>query len=111
MEKIISSGEFVNHPKFQGVYLKHFFSSADNDRLNNMEVKIDPGCQISPHQHDDSTEFFYVLEGEGEFLIDGKWSPVKKGYALVAPLGEQHGFKNSKDVPLMLFSTFSPSIR
>ena len=110
-DKILGTGEFVNHPKEKGVYLKHFFSSADNDRLNNLEVKIEPGCQISQHVHDNSSEFYYVVDGSGEFFIDGQWKSVKKGDAMKAPTGEEHGLKNTGNELLVLLSTFSPPIR
>ncbi|MBF0549667.1 MAG: cupin domain-containing protein [Deltaproteobacteria bacterium] len=109
--KIITTGEFVNHPHNEGVYLKHFFGRADNDRLNNVEVKIEPGCRIAPHVHDNSTEFFYIVSGVGEFLIDGQWSAIKPGDAMIAPQGEEHGLINTELEPLVIFSTFSPPIR
>lgn len=110
-DKIKTTEEYANHPKDKGVYLKHFFCSSDNDRVNNLEVKIEPGCQISPHVHENSNEFYYVVGGEGEFLINGQWTPVKMGYALKAPMGEEHGLRNKGEEPFILFSTFSPPIR
>ena len=110
-DKVLSNVESVNHPKESGVHMKHFFSSADNDRLNNLEVTIDPGCQISPHVHDNASEFYYVVEGAGEFLIDGQWTPVAEGNAMKAPLGEEHGLKNTGSTAFILLSTFSPPTR
>ncbi len=48
------------------------FSDIDDHRLNNLEVTILPGFQISPHIHADSTEFYYVVTGTGKFLVDGE---------------------------------------
>ena len=48
--------------------MKHFFSSQENDRLNNLEVRIIPNYIIAPHVRENSSEFFYVVDGEGEFL-------------------------------------------
>jgi len=108
---MINSGELVKHPKEKGVYMKHFFSSADNDRLNNLEVTIEAGCEISPHIHDNSSEFYYVVSGFGEFMTDGKWHPFKVGDALKAPSGMEHAIKNTSTERVVLFSTFSPAIR
>lgn len=102
---------FVKHPTQEGVFMKHFFCKEDNDRLNNVEVNIVPGFQIAPHTHDDSTEFFYVVSGEGEFLDDSKWLCIKKGDAFKAPQGMTHSLKNTGNEMLILFSTFSPAIR
>ncbi|MCL1879044.1 MAG: cupin domain-containing protein [Actinomycetia bacterium] len=91
--------------------MKHFFCKEDNDRLNNVEIHIVPGYQIAPHSHDDSSEFFYVVSGCGEFLDDGEWRPITKGDAFKAPQGVTHAIKNTGTEALVLFSTFSPAIR
>jgi len=102
---------FTKHPTQEGVFLKHFFSGEDNGRLNNMEVHIVPGYQITPHSHENSSEFFYVVSGAGEFLDDTEWKPIKKGDAFKAPQGMTHSIKNTGNDALVLFSTFSPAIR
>ncbi|MDR3258968.1 MAG: cupin domain-containing protein [Fusobacteriaceae bacterium] len=108
---IIEAAKYVNHPSFNGVFTKHFFSSEDNDRLNNVEVVIMPNFEITPHIHETAIEFFYVVEGEGEFLDNTEWRKIEKGVAFKAPIGMTHGIKNTGKKPLVLFSTFSPSIR
>lgn len=102
---------FVKHPTQEGVFMKHFFCKEDNDRLNNVEVNIVPGFQIAPHTHADSTEFFYVVSGQGEFLDDNEWQCIKKGDAFKAPQGMNHSLKNTGNEMLILFSTFSPATR
>lgn len=111
MSNILLKSEYINHPKDKGVYLKHFFSSEDNDRLNNLEVRIDPGFEISAHIHENSTEFFYIVEGTGAFLEEGVWKPIQKGNAMKAPTGTKHGIRNTGTVPLLLLATFSPYTR
>jgi mannose-6-phosphate isomerase-like protein (cupin superfamily) len=102
---------FIKHPTQEGVFVKHFFGKDDNDRLNNLEVLVVPDFQITPHIHEDSTEFFYVVSGVGEFLDDTEWKPIKKGDSFKAPQGMTHGIKNTGNKALVLFSTFSPAIR
>jgi mannose-6-phosphate isomerase-like protein (cupin superfamily) len=102
---------FVKHPTQEGVFMKHFFSKDDNGRLNNLEVNIVPGYQIAPHTHEESSEFFYVVRGQGEFLDDTEWNPISAGDAFKAPLGMTHAIKNTGNETLVLFSTFSPAIR
>jgi len=103
--------ELTKHPKYEGVFMKHFFCKDDNDRLNNFEINIEPGFQIAPHIHDSSSEFFYVVSGQGEFLDDTEWVAIKKGYAFKAPTNMTHAIKNTGSETLVLFSTFSPAIR
>lgn len=111
MSNIIKDAEFVKHPTQEGVFMKHFFSSKDNECLNNLEVMIIPGFEIAPHVHADSSEFFYVVSGEGEFYENGEWNKFKKGYAFKAPKGMEHGIKNVGTDVLVIFSTFSPATR
>jgi len=112
MEKnILNDATFIKHPTQEGVFMKHLFSSADNDRLNNLEVRIVPGYMIEPHVHDNSSEFYYVAEGKGEFLDGDEWKEISKGDAFKAPKGMQHGVKNTGKEMLVLFSTFSPPIK
>ena len=112
MGNIKSDCEFVKNPNHEGVFMKHFFSKSEtNDRLNNFEVNIVPGFQIAPHTHDNAGEYFYVVDGSGEFLDNTEWVPITKGDAFQAPAGMSHGIKNTGRSTLVLFSTFSPPIR
>jgi quercetin dioxygenase-like cupin family protein len=44
-----------------------------------------------PHYHKIATELYYVLEGEGTVLLDGKRESVKKGSLVHIPPGVVHG--------------------
>ena len=44
-----------------------------------------PGPPV--HVHPNSEESFDVLEGELEFLVDGKWSTVGAGGSVTVPAG------------------------
>lgn len=111
MSKNVILSDYDKHPSQKGIYMKHFFSSEDNDRLNNLEVRIEAGCEISPHTHDNSNEFYYVVSGSGMFLIENEWVHIRAGEAMKAPMNVEHGFKNNTSEPLILFSTFSPPIK
>lgn len=45
---IIKDVVFTKHPTPESVFTKHFFSSQENDRLNNLEVRIIPNFMIEP---------------------------------------------------------------
>ncbi len=107
---VIKDTDFIDHPKDKGVFMKILFTSKQNDRLTNGEIKINPDSQVSLHTHDNTSEFYYIVEGVGEFHINGECNPVKKGDALMCPMGTEHGFKNTGREPLILFVTFSPAV-
>jgi mannose-6-phosphate isomerase-like protein (cupin superfamily) len=111
LENLIQDVKYVKNTAHEGVFMRNFFSREDNDRINNSEVCIMPGFQIAPHIHEDSTEFFYVVSGMGEFLDSSEWKPIKKGDAFKAPQGMTHGIKNAGSELLVILATFSPPIR
>jgi mannose-6-phosphate isomerase-like protein (cupin superfamily) len=44
-----------------------------------------------PHYHKRSTELYYVLEGSGSVLLDGREQPVSRGSLIQIPPGVVHG--------------------
>jgi mannose-6-phosphate isomerase-like protein (cupin superfamily) len=102
----------IEHPENVGVFMKYFFQSADTGKLlNNLEVTISSGAQIAPHSHESSTEYFYVVSGEGKFLDNTEWRHIVKGDAFRAPKGMTHSIRNDSNEVLILFSTFAPPIK
>lgn len=51
-----------------------------------------------PHYHKRATELYYVLEGEGTVVLDGKEQPVRKGSIVHIPPGVIHGSKGKMRV-------------
>ncbi|WP_298834844.1 cupin domain-containing protein, partial [uncultured Campylobacter sp.] len=52
-------------------------------------IEVDGGEEISSHKSDGDA-FVYVLEGEGDFTIDGQKHRVKAGQSIVMPAGLPH---------------------
>ena len=69
------------------------------------EVTTRPGTALPPHVHHREDESFYVLEGEYEFLVDGRTFKVEAGSLLYVPRGALHAHKNvGKGVGRMLLT-------
>ncbi len=69
------------------------------------EVTTRPGTGPPPHVHHREDESFYVLEGEYEFLVDGRTFKVEAGSLLYVPRGALHAHKNvGKGVGRMLLT-------
>lgn len=62
---------------------------AQNPALNMTLFAFDGGEEISSHKSDGDA-FVYVLEGEGDFTIDGQKYRVKAGQSIVMPAGLPH---------------------
>ena len=70
---------------------------------------IFPGGEASPlHLHSDSAEFFYILEGEVSFYLDGRWFDAEPGAFIAVPRGARHGFRVSSQKARLL-AMFSPA--
>lgn len=60
-----------------------------------VRAELDPGSMAGRHTHP-GDEISYVLEGEGELLIDGEPPrTVRAGEAFVIPAGKVHDARNS----------------
>lgn len=69
-------------------------------------VEIDAGALAGRHTHP-GDEISYVMEGEGELMIDGE-APrkVKAGESFVIPAGKIHAAKNTGTVPMKLVGVY-----
>lgn len=68
-----------------------------------------PGEGPPPHYHLNEDEWFFPLEGEVEFLIDGEWRAVALGTAVFIPRGTVHTFRNSGAQPLKMLVQTTPA--
>jgi mannose-6-phosphate isomerase-like protein (cupin superfamily) len=83
----------------------HVYYKGETDQLRLLEtlrVRVNPGYSPPPpHQHPEE-EILLVVEGEGEFLLDGQASPCAAGTMLYAAPGHSHGINNTGSEPLTL---------
>ena len=75
-------------------WVRMFFDakSARDEAAYMGSLSLDPGTEIAKHTHPDSSEFIYILAGEGELYVDGQTRTVEKGDAIQIPKGVEHGF-------------------
>ncbi len=72
------------------------------------EVVTEPGGGLPPHVQHREDEAFYVLEGEYEFLDDGRTMRVGKGSLVYVPKGTLHAYKNIDDKPGRMLVSQTP---
>jgi len=75
---------------------KHF---AGNGKTLKLSVVRPHQASHAPHHHVED-EFWFVLEGKAEFLIDGKTRIVGPNTGMYAPSNVEHGIKNAGDTDL-----------
>ena len=69
-------------------------------------VELAPGASAGRHTHP-GEEISYMLEGQGEILIDGQPPlKVKAGDSFIVPAGAKHDAHNTGTVPLRLVAVY-----
>lgn len=108
--KNISDIEWVEHPKFKGVYLKHMIKGANTNGLFSSHlVKIDPNCFLDTHCHEEQWELHEVIEGEGTCQLIDKNFDYHLGKMTVIPKGAKHKVQAGKN-GLTLLAKFFPAL-
>jgi quercetin dioxygenase-like cupin family protein len=76
-----------------------------------MIAELGPGESGPPvHMHPSQQETYEVIEGEAEFLLDGKTILVKQGEKIDIPPNTPHTFKNKTDGWLRMRDTHQPAL-
>jgi quercetin dioxygenase-like cupin family protein len=70
---------------------------------------FEPGQSHALHAHAGMDKLYYVVEGEGIFLLEGTELPMRAGDALVAPEGVAHGIRNTSSARLLVMAVLAPS--
>ena len=53
-------------------------------------------------------QFCRVEEGSGEAVLDGVHTSIRTGFAVIVPTGTNHNIINTGDVPMKLYTLYSP---
>jgi quercetin dioxygenase-like cupin family protein len=70
---------------------------------------LEPGQAQKPHAHSDAAKIYYVLEGEGVFLVGTEERNLGPGHAAIAPAGEEHGVRNESGERLRILVAMAPN--
>jgi len=70
---------------------------------------FEPGQTHALHRHGGMDKLYYVVEGAGVFLLEGRELPMTVGDLLVAPEGVPHGVRNTSDGRLLLLAVLAPA--
>ena len=89
-------------PGIQRTIVKRQDVSVPNREAVIAKVEIAPGAFVGRHTHP-GEEISYVIDGEGEVLIEGQPPlKIKAGDGFVVPAGAKHDAHNTGSVPVHL---------
>jgi len=67
--------------------------------------------RVTPHIHEWSDETVYILQGEGDLLLDQEWRRVRAGMLIHVPKGVPHAYINRGATDTLVLSAYSPPFR
>jgi quercetin dioxygenase-like cupin family protein len=70
---------------------------------------FESGQEHALHAHAGTDKIYLVLEGSGEFLLDGRAISMRSGEMLVAPEGVPHGIRNTGERRLLVLAILAPA--
>jgi mannose-6-phosphate isomerase-like protein (cupin superfamily) len=86
-------------------HLTHVLKEALPEHMRLFSViRLEPGCSIGYHVHENETELFYFVSGEGQVQDDEAICSVQAGDAMATPSGHGHGVKNTGNQDLVIMA-------
>jgi quercetin dioxygenase-like cupin family protein len=103
---LIISSLFAQNPGIQRTILQRKDISMPGREAVIARVEIAPGAFAGRHTHP-GEEISYILEGQGEILVDGQPAlKVKPGDSFIIPSGAIHDAHNTGTQPLRLVGIY-----
>lgn len=110
MKVDISNLEMKPHPKFEGVRIGFVVTKEHYPELSITVLEIEPQVQIPIHTHEREVDSIFVLSGEGEVYLEGKWLKIQAGDVVVVAPKKEHGVKNTGKVPMKCYIVHAPAL-
>lgn len=106
----ISDIEWVEHPNFKGVYIKHLIQGSNsNGHFSSHLVKINPNCSLDTHCHEEQWEVHEIIEGQGTCQLVDETVDYHLGKMAVIPMKAEHTIQAGKH-GLTLLAKFFPAL-
>ncbi|NCD11442.1 MAG: cupin domain-containing protein [Epsilonproteobacteria bacterium] len=102
--------DWWNHPKFEGVALKHLITSAQSQGSFSFHlVRISPHKAIQTHVHENELETHEVISGSGYCIKEGSTFSYTTGTMSIFPKKTKHSI-HADAKGLYLLAKFFPAL-
>lgn len=103
---LVAASLVAQNPGIQRTILQRKDISVPGREAVIARVEIAPGAFAGRHTHP-GEEISYILEGEGEILVEGQPTlKVKPGDSFIIPAGAKHDAHNTGAQPLRLVGVY-----
>jgi len=69
---------------------------------------LGPGAELRPHEHDDATNVFHVLEGTVTVVRDGEEEDITAPGVVLNERGVTHGARNGTEEVVVITASLCP---
>ncbi len=91
------------------LYIAKRVSEDSDGAFTLWEVTSAPQTPTAPHIHHREDEYYYVLEGEFEFLDNDRTFTAGAGSLVYLPKDQLHSHRNPTDVPAKALVLYAPA--
>jgi len=81
------------------------------DDMSVIQERVPAGGAEVMHYHNDSRQFFYILDGEGVMIFDDRQIVLNKGQGIEINPQEKHQFKNQSNADVHFLVISVPTTR
>ena len=106
----IEVGEWQEHARFPGIYVKGLLTSEDNPLATVNVVQVPPGGTIALHRHAQQIETIWVIRGNATLTLDQTEVSIKDGQIIAIPIGLEHALRNEDQALVELLTFFTPPL-
>ncbi|HOD85502.1 MAG TPA: cupin domain-containing protein [Methanoculleus sp.] len=99
---------YYSNPDWSGVRLLDLASGADTGgAFSSHLVRVQKGCEVPDHLHENQWEWNAVLAGQGKMILDGREILFGPGDTFTTPPGVRHTVVADKE-DIALLAVFVP---
>ena len=106
----IHSGDWAEHSRFRGIFMKGLLSAEDNPLASVNVVRVPPGGLIGPHAHSRELETVWVINGQAILTLGQTEVLIEHGQVVAIPIGLEHALRNDGSTLVELLTFFTPPL-
>ena len=106
----LQAGEWQEHTRFPGIFMKGLLTSADNPLASVNVVQVPPGGKIGNHHHAQQLETVWVIRGNTILTLGHTEVAIKDGQIIAIPMGLEHALRNEDQFLVELLTFFTPPL-
>ena len=90
----------------QNTYFRRVLHTGNHSQIVAMSISV--GNDIGDEIHPTTDQILYIIDGEGEVVINGERRRIEEHDIIFVPAGVSHNIINVDDEDLKLFTVYAP---